>query len=80
MKYLLVITLVLVVFWLWRHNRRVEKEARQPPRARSNAKATKAITEIVSCNVCHVHLPRSEALECGHDFYCSEAHRREAGR
>ena len=80
MKYLLVITFVLVVFWLWRHNRQVKKDAHQAPPARSNATSKKGITEMVSCNVCHVHLPKSEALPGGDDFYCSEAHRREARR
>ncbi|MDB5929778.1 MAG: hypothetical protein JWR60_1485 [Polaromonas sp.] len=76
MKYLLVITFVLVVFWVWRHNRQAKKDAAAP-----RAKATPAagITEIVACEVCQVHLPRSEALIGGDGFYCSEAHRREAG-
>ena len=79
MKYLLVIAFVLVVFWLWRHNRQAEKNAAQPPRPRTNAPAGKDITEMVACDVCHVHLPRSEALIGRDGFYCSEAHRREAG-
>ena len=80
MKYLLVITLAVLVFWLWRHNRQVEKKAQQPPRARSNSASKKGITEMVSCVVCDVHLPKSEALPGGDGFYCSEAHRREADR
>ena len=79
MKYLLVITFALVVFWLWRHNRQVEKKAHQAPRAHSNAAEGKAITEMVACPVCNVHLPKSEALPGPDGFYCSEAHRREAG-
>ena len=80
MKYLLVIAFILGIFWLWRHNRQVEKKADQPPRARSNATSKNGITEMVSCSVCDVHLPKSEALPGGDGFYCSEAHRREAGR
>jgi uncharacterized protein len=79
MKYLLVIGLALLVFWLWRHNRQAEKEAAQV-RRRPNGLAEKEITEIVACKVCQVHLPKSEALIGGDGFYCSEAHRREAGR
>jgi uncharacterized protein len=79
MKYLLVIAFVLVVFWLWRHNRQAEREAAPPPRRRTNDPAGKGITEMVACEVCHVHLPKSEALIGRDGFYCSEAHRREAG-
>ena len=76
MKYLLVITFVLVVFWLWRQKREARKDAAAP---RAPRKAPpRSITEIVACEVCQVHLPRSEALIGGDGFYCSEAHRREA--
>jgi uncharacterized protein len=79
MKYLLVITLILVVFWLWRHNRQAERKAAQPQRPRTKAPDKKEITEMVACAVCHVHLPKSDALIGRDGFYCSEAHRREAG-
>jgi uncharacterized protein len=80
MKYLLVTALILGVFWLWRHNRQAERDAAAPPRAPAPAAPASAVTEIVACNVCQVHLPKSEALigrEGG--VYCSQAHRREAG-
>ncbi len=76
MKYLLVMGLVLVVFWLWRQNRQAEKKAASAPRPRPNPST--AITEMVACSVCKVHLPRSEALIGQEGFYCSEAHRRQA--
>ncbi len=80
MKYLLVITLVLLVFWLWRSSRRADRNAAQPRHPDSKAPpAGKEITEMVACGVCHVHLPKSEALIGRDGFYCSEAHRREAG-
>lgn len=81
MKYLLVTALVLVVFWLWRHNRQAERKAAQsdgttrPSRAAKSAQAT----EVVACDVCQVHLPRSEAVTGRKGLYCSEAHRRQAG-
>jgi len=76
MKYLLVTALILGVFWLWRHNREAEKNAARP---RPQPPKTLPATEIVACSVCDVHLPQSEAL-IGRkgDFYCCEAHRREA--
>jgi len=77
MKYFLVIAFVLVLVWLWRQSRQAEKKAAPPPRA---GVKEKGVTEMVACNVCHVHLPRSEALPGRGGFYCSEAHRSEAGR
>jgi uncharacterized protein len=82
MKYLLVTALVLVVFWLWRHNRQAERKAApsdgasRPDRA---AQKSAQITEVVACSVCQVHLPRAEAVAGRKGLYCSEAHRRQAG-
>lgn len=78
MKYLLVILLILVVFWLWRSGRPNPKKAAPPGRAPNKASEEKEITEMVACGICHVHLPQSEALIGRDGFYCSEAHRREA--
>jgi len=79
MKYLLVIVLVLVVFWIWRSGRPRQNQAAQPARRHGQPAEGKEITEMVACGVCHVHLPKSEALIGRDGFYCSEAHRREAG-
>jgi uncharacterized protein len=81
MKYLLVTALAVLVFWLWRHNRQAEKDAAQrekTTRPRPAAKSVQA-TEVVACDVCQVHLPRSEAVTGRKGLYCSEAHRRQAG-
>ena len=79
MKYLLVILLILVVFWLWRSDRPRPKKAAPPSRAPRKPSEATEITEMVACDFCHVHLPRSEALIGRDAFYCSEAHRRDAG-
>ncbi|MBG6074807.1 PP0621 family protein [Polaromonas sp. CG_9.11] len=79
MKYLLVILLILVVFWLWRSGRPGPKKAAPPRRTQSKSSEKKEITEMVACGFCHVHLAKSEALIGRDGFYCSEAHRREAG-
>ena len=76
LKYLLVIGLLLVVFFLWRHNRQASKKAAFEFRRRPEP--TTAITEIVACSVCQVHLPQSEAVAGAQGFYCCEAHRRQA--
>lgn len=76
MKYLLVILLILVVFWLWQSGRKSQPKA---PRPAARPADDSPVTEVVACGVCHVHLPRSEALIGQDGFYCSEAHRRDAG-
>ena len=79
MKYFLVVLLVFVVFWLWSHNRRIaKKQAGDARRPQQPAQST-ALTEIVACDVCQVHLPRSDALIGNKGVYCSDAHRRQAG-
>ena len=78
MKYLLVITLAVVVFWLWRNNRRSEgRSAHNDSHAHKSAPPGEA-TEIVECEVCHVHLPRAEALMGPGGVFCSAAHRAQA--
>jgi len=80
MKYLLVAALVLVVFWLWRHNREAEKKEAAAARPPSPPHQATEVTEMVACEVCQVHLPRSEALIGPRGgIYCSDAHRRQAG-
>lgn len=81
MKYLLILVLTLAVIWLWQGKRRAalaDKARRQktpPPAGTGHPLAT---TEIIACDVCGVHLPRTEALAGGRGVYCSEAHRRQA--
>ncbi len=76
MKYLLVLAVVLVAVWLWRNNRRIEKQ-QPPPPARPPLPAPQ---DMVRCPVCAVHLPRTDALP-GPDgrLYCCQEHRQRAG-
>jgi uncharacterized protein len=77
MKYLLVTALIVVVFLLWRHNRQADRNEAQ--RSHPPTKPSREVTEVVACAVCQVHLPRSDALPGPKGFYCSDAHRRQAG-
>ncbi len=83
MKYLLVIALVLVVFWLWRKQRETDRRAasHEAGQARPHASPPQGreVMDMVACDVCQVHLPRSEALIGSTGIYCSDAHRRKAG-
>jgi uncharacterized protein len=78
MKYLLVLAIVFVAVWLWRNNRREEKDERQ--QARPAAPPVPQAQDMVRCPVCSVHLPRTDALP-GPDgaLYCCQEHRLRAG-
>ena len=79
MKYALILLVVAVGFWLWLRNRNVGRDKdsnvseQQPPPKNQN------ITPVISCSVCGLHLPRSEALIGKQGSYCSEAHQRQVG-
>ena len=87
MKYLLILVMVAVVLWLWRSRRPDSDngEGDSAPSRRSAAQPRRPElppAEMVACAVCDLHLPRSEALPGpgGQGLYCSEAHRRQAGK
>ena len=80
MKYLLIFSLTIAVIWLWQSKRRSNlvdktKSAKSKPEGRPRQLPA---TEIVACDVCSVHLPRTEALTSGRGVYCSDAHRQQA--
>ena len=75
MKYLLLVVIVFVAYSMWRNARLERRDGdRRPP-------APGAPQEMVSCELCGLHLPRPDAVR-GSDgrFYCGEEHRRRAGR
>lgn len=80
MKYLLVAAVVLVAYWIWRHNR--EEEAREAREAREAAQrrqppAQPAIpAQMVTCRHCGVHLPQTDATKGLLGYYCGKEHKR----
>lgn len=80
MKYLVILAIAAFVFWLWRT--RSKTDARPGETATPAAKARPAppgpAVEIVACQLCHVHFPRSEALLGPGGAYCSAAHKQQA--
>ncbi len=81
MKFVIVAAVVLVAFWLWRNgrqNRGDDEEARpaQPAKRREPPPPQ----DMVSCPVCGLHLPRSDAVTGKLALYCGEEHRRSAER
>ena len=75
MKYLVLFAVLFIAYLLWR-NARLREERRDPPRPGRAA----GPQEMVSCPVCGVHLPRSEAVPGQRGIlYCSNEHRLRAG-
>jgi uncharacterized protein len=73
-KFLLVIAVFIVVYLFLRSYRR-RVEAAPPPAA-----AAKHGEDMVRCRICGVHLPKSEAVTSGGEFYCSKEHLQLADR
>lgn len=71
MKFGLLLLALLAGVWLWRTGRIGKKT----PVSRAEPVATPQ-QDMVSCAVCQVHLPKTEALKGGTAWYCSEGHRK----
>ena len=74
MKFLLLVALLAAAFWIWKNGRgRQDERPRKPT-------ADKPAQDMVACDVCSVHLPRSEAVTGGDGrLYCSAEHRLRGG-
>jgi uncharacterized protein len=64
-RLIFIIVLIAVVYWLL-------KSYNKKPAQKTEAKVTE---DMVRCSHCGVHLPKSESILSGGDFFCSEAHR-----
>ena len=73
MKFLLVFAVVLIAFFVWRSNR----VARKPPASPPGAGSTKSI-DMVRCDVCGVHCPKTDAVAGARGIYCTAQHRHQA--
>lgn len=73
MKYLLVLAVVLVAFYVWRNNRisdRSQARAAPPP------EASRLPVVMVACQLCGTHLPQGDTVKGALGPYCSAEHRR----
>ena len=68
MKYILLVLFLVLAYFLFKTFKRKERRG-----TRGAAKA--AAEDMVRCEQCGVHLPRSESLMSGQTFYCSAEHR-----
>jgi uncharacterized protein len=74
-KFLVLLAVVFAVIWFIRNNRQGDA-----PRSSTSARTPPPPQEMVECAVCHVHLPRSDALAGpGGQLYCCAEHKQQAG-
>lgn len=79
MKYLVVIAVLAIGWFVWRKQRERQAEARRraaPPASSGAGAATPQA--MVRCPVCALHLPEADAVQGRQAAYCSEGHRRQA--
>lgn len=75
MKYLLVLAVVWVAFWVWRNNRLKDNSpAQRPPTPQKPA--LRQPTVMVACLHCGTHLPEGEAVQGRQGAYCCADHQR----
>lgn len=79
MKYALVFLVAAVGFWLWLRDRSASGQNHVEAGKQKSPAKTQSVTPVVSCSVCGLHLPSSEALLGKRGSYCSEAHQRQVG-
>lgn len=82
MKYLLVLAVVGVLWWMLRSRGRVSGPgAKPPPPARGPAPRPAPSLPMLSCAHCGVHLPQTEAVfDPAGRAYCSAAHQQAGPR
>ena len=66
-RLLFLLAAIAVVYWLLKSYRKQSPKQDVPP----------ATEDMVRCAQCGVHLPKSESILVGGNFYCCDAHRRE---
>lgn len=71
MKYLVLLLVLAVVYAVWRSQNRPSA-----PPARKAPAPLPPPQDMVACQHCGLHLPRSEALTHGKHHYCCAEHQR----
>jgi uncharacterized protein len=76
MKYFVLLAVLVIAYMVWRNNRlERRRDAGKPPAAPAIAPQ-----EMVSCPVCGLHLPKSDAVAGKNGLlYCGPEHRLLAG-
>lgn len=68
MKYLILLAVIGVIWWVWKKS---HEQLPPDPEVRRDPDPEK----MVVCAHCGVHLPESDALPDAPDFFCNAAHR-----
>ena len=63
------LVLIIVVVWLYRHNKAVSARSNPPAKSEDGEK-------MLSCAKCGVFIPASEAIQKQDQYYCCEQHAR----
>ena len=80
MKYLIVIAVLAIAWFVWRKQREGKADAGRrdaPPPGPASADGGSP-QAMVRCPVCALHLPQADAVAGRAGQYCSEAHRQQA--
>jgi uncharacterized protein len=64
-RLIFIVAVVAGVYWL------LKSYSKKPPKKTE----TEVSEDMVRCSHCGVHLPKSESILSGGNFFCSEAHR-----
>lgn len=75
MKYLVLLLVLAVAYFSWRHKRIQKTAARKGPPPKLAAPQ-----DMLACAICGVHVPRGDALIAGDRSYCCSAHQRQDAR
>lgn len=73
MKYLLVLAVIVIAFLAWRAGRGSAR-----PRSPGNPREEPRAIEMVRCDLCGVHCPKTDALAGRRGLYCTAQHRSQA--
>jgi uncharacterized protein len=76
MKYLLVLAVVALAFWLWRNSRKNAKlqQKKAAPTRPVRDVPLGAPQPMLRCAACGVHLPTADAVVGKRGSYCTSAH------
>jgi uncharacterized protein len=72
-KFLLLIAVVVIAYVVIKNGSRRGDGAQRAPGSGKEE-------DMVRCKICGLHLPRSESLRSGDEFFCSEEHLRIANK
>jgi uncharacterized protein len=75
MKFLLVFAVVLIAFFIWRSGR---AGAKAPPPAKAPPQGETRSIEMVRCDACGLHCPKTDSVAGKRGVYCTAQHRQQA--